>query len=114
MPYIEAKMSFELNDSQKDNLHKKLEDVISGAFSKPKSYIMTNIEDSQRLYMAGSRIDKGAYISISLLGSASKSACQTATQEICDILKTDLGVDTSKVYITYHPADLWGHDGYMF
>lgn len=114
MPYIEAKMSFELNDIQKDNLHKKLEDVISGAFSKPKSYIMTNIKDSQRLYMAGNRIDKGAYISISLLGLASKSACQTATQEICESLKTDLGVDTSKVYITYHPADLWGHDGYMF
>ena len=114
MPYIEAKMSFKLEDAQKDNLHKKLEDVISGTFSKPKSYIMTNIEDSQRLYMAGSRIDKGAYISISLLGSASKSACQAATQEICDILRTDLGVDTSKVYITYHPSDLWGHDGYMF
>ena len=114
MPYIEAKMSFKLEDTQKDDLHKKLEDVISAAFSKPKSYIMTNIEDSQRLYMAGSRIDKGAYISVSLLGSASKSACQAATQEICDILRTDLDVDTSKVYITYHPADLWGHDGYMF
>ena len=29
MPYIEAKMSFKLEDAQKDNLHKKLEDVIS-------------------------------------------------------------------------------------
>ena len=34
MPYIEAKMSFKLEYAQKDNLHKKLEDVISGAFSK--------------------------------------------------------------------------------
>lgn len=114
MPYIEAKMSFKMEDVQKDDLHKKLEDVISAAFSKPKSYIMTNIEDNQRLYMAGERIEKGAYISVSLLGSASKSACQSATKEICDILGSDLGVDTSKVYITYHPAELWGHDGYMF
>lgn len=114
MPYIEAKMSFKLEDAQKDDLHKKLEDVISGAFSKPKSYIMTNIEDSQRLYMAGNRVEKGAYISVKSLGSISKSACQTATQQICDMLSADLGVDTSKVYITYHPVDLWGHDGYMF
>ena len=114
MPYIEAKMSFKLEDVQKDDLHKKLEDVISDAFSKPKSYIMTNIEDNQRLYMAGERIEKGAYISVSLLGAASKSAYQNATKEICDILSADLGVDTSKVYITYHPTDLWGHDGYMF
>ena len=75
---------------------------------------MTNIEDAQRLYMAGERVAKGAYISVSLLGSASKSACQTATKDICDILSSTLGVDTSKLYITYHPADLWGHDGYMF
>ena len=114
MPYIEAKMSFKLDDTQKDDLHKKLEEVISGAFSKPKSYIMTNISDAQRLYMAGKRVEKGAYISVSLLGSVSKTDCQTATKEICDILSSDLGVDTSQVYITYHPSDLWGHDGYMF
>lgn len=114
MPYIEAKLGFKMEDTQKDDLHKKLEDVISAAFSKPKSYIMTNITDTQRLYMAGERVDKGAYISVSLLGSASKSACQSATKEICDILSSDLGVDTSKVYITYHPTDLWGHDSYMF
>ena len=114
MPYIEVKMSFKMNDTQKDDLHKKLEDVISSAFSKPKSYIMTNIEDAQRLYMAGERLEKGAYISVSLLGAVSKSACQSATKGICDILSSDLSADTSKVYITYHPADLWGHDGYMF
>ena len=114
MPYIEAKMSFKLEYAQKDNLHKKLEDVISGAFSKPKSYIMTSIEDATTLYMGGNRVEKGAYISVKSLGSISKSACQTATQAICNILSADLGVDTSKVYITYHPSDLWGHDGYMF
>ncbi|MBR6412623.1 MAG: hypothetical protein IKS41_05640 [Alphaproteobacteria bacterium] len=114
MPYIAAKMSFKLEEVQKDNLHKKLEDVISSAFSKPKSYIMTSIEDAATLYMGGNRVEKGAYISVKSLGSISKSACQTATQAICDMLSADFGVDTSKVYITYHPVDLWGHDGYMF
>ena len=114
MPYIAAKISFKLEDNQKDILHKKLEDVISSTFSKPKCYIMTNIEDAATLYMGGNRIEKGAYISVKSLGTISKSASQTATQQICDILTADLGVDTSKVYITYHPVDLWGHDGYMF
>ena len=114
MPYIDAKVSFKLEETQKDNLHKKLEDVISSAFSKPISYIMTGIEDGATLYMGGNRVEKGAYISIRALGSVSKSACQTATQQICDMLSADFGIDTSKVYITYHPVDLWGHDGYMF
>ena len=114
MPYIDAKMSFKLEESQKDELHKKLENVISSAFSKPANYIMTNIEDSATLYMGGNRVAKGAYISVWSLGSISKSACQKATQEICDMLASDFSVDTSKVYITYHPVDLWGYDGSMF
>ena len=114
MPYIAAKMSFKLEEAQKDNLHKKLEDVIASSFSKPKSYIMTSIEDSATIYMGGNRLGKGAYICVRSLGSISKSACQTATQEICDILASDFGVDTSEVYITYHPVDLWGYDGSMF
>ena len=39
MPYIDAKISFKLDEAQKDNLHKKLEDVISSAFSKPKAIL---------------------------------------------------------------------------
>ena len=47
MPYIEAKLSIELNDSQKDELQAKLAQAVSSAFSKPNAYIMTNIEDEK-------------------------------------------------------------------
>ena len=113
MPYIEAKLSIELNEEQKNELQAKLTDVVSSAFSKPKTYIMANIEDKKSLYMAEKKLDKGAYLSISLLGSTSKPACQTLTKNICDILTT-YGIDSSKVYVTYHPTDLWGWNGMMF
>ena len=114
MPYIEAKMSIKLNNNQKDDLQKKLTDVVSSAFGKPKTYIMTNIEDDKSLYMAERKIEKGAYIAVSLLGSASKSACQALTQEICDILQSDYGIDGANVYVTYHPTELWGWNGSIF
>ena len=41
MPYIEAKLSIELNDNQKDELQAKLAQAVSSAFSKPNAYIMT-------------------------------------------------------------------------
>ena len=113
MPYIEAKLSIELDEIQKDKLQKKLTDVVSSAFSKPKAYIMTNIEDGKSLYMAEKKLNNGAYISISLLGSASKSACQNLTRDICDILSY-YDIDGSNVYVTYHPVDLWGWNGSMF
>ena len=113
MPYIEAKLSVKLDENQKNELQAKLTDVVSSAFSKPKAYIMAGIEDGKSLYMAENKLDKGAYISVSLLGSASKSACQGLTKNICDILSA-YGIDGSEVYVTYHPVDLWGWNGSMF
>lgn len=113
MPYIEAKLSVKLDENQKNELQAKLTDVVADAFSKPKTYIMAGIEDEKSLYMAAKKLEQGAYISVSLLGSASKSACQTLTKSICDIL-SDYGIDSSRVYVTYHPVDLWGWNGLMF
>jgi len=114
MPYIEAKLSIKLDENQKDDLQKKLADAISSAFSKPKSYIMTDIEDAKSLYMGGNKAEKGAYIVVRSLGSVSKPACQSATNEICTMLTNDYGLSGSNIYITYHPVDFWGWNGSMF
>lgn len=113
MPYIEAKLSINLNENEKNDLQAKLTDVVSTSLSKPKAYIMTCIEDGKSLYMAEKKLEEGAYISVSLLGSASKSACQNLTGDICEIL-SGYGIDGSNVYVTYHPVDLWGWNGSMF
>ena len=113
MPYIEAKLSVKLDEDQKNILQDKLTNAVSIAFSKPKAYIMVCIEDCKDLYMAETKLDKGAYVSVSLLGSASKPACQSLTQNICAIL-SGYGIDGSGVYVTYHPVDLWGWNGSMF
>ena len=112
MPYIEAKLSVKLDENQKNDLQAKLTDAVGVAFSKPKAYIMTNIEDGKSIYMAGKSIE-GAYLSVGLLGSTSKPACQALTKSICDIL-VDYGIQGSNVYVTYHPTDLWGWNGSMF
>ena len=114
MPYIEAKLSVKLDDIQKDDLQKKLSDAVSLAFSKPKSYIMANIEDSKSIYMGESKAEKGAYITVRSLGSVAKQSCMAATQAICNMLVSDYGLNGSNIYITYHPVDFWGWNGSMF
>jgi len=114
MPYIEAKLSVKLDETQKDSLQKKLAGAISSAFSKPSAYIMTNIEDEKSIYMGGNKAEKGAYVIVRSLGSVSKPACQAATKEICDILTGEFGLNGSNVYVTYHPVDFWGWNGSMF
>ena len=114
MPYIEAKLSIKLDENQKNELQVKLADAISSAFSKPKTYIMANIEDGKSLYMGGNKIEKGSYIIVRSLGSVSKESCRIATKEICDLLTGDFGLNGSNIYVTYHPVDLWGWNGSMF
>ena len=114
MPYIEAKLSVKLDENQKNELQSKLTDAVSSSFSKPKTYIMTNIEDAKSLYMGGNKIEKGAYIVVRSLGAISKPSCQSATKNICDMLINDYGLSGSNIYITFHPVDLWGWNGSMF
>lgn len=113
MPYIQARLSIKLDENQKADLQSKLTDVISLAFSKPKTYIMAEVQDECSLYMAGNKADS-AYISVSLLGSAPKEKCNMVTQKTCEILSSEYGLDGSKVYVTFHPTDLWGWNGMMF
>lgn len=114
MPYIEAKLSIKLDDNQKNELQTKLTNAVSSAFSKPKAYIMTNIEDDKSLYMGGTKVEKGAYIVVKCLGSVAKTSCQTVTKEICAILTNDYGLKGSNIYVTYHSVDLWGWNDSMF
>lgn len=114
MPFIQAKLTLQLNEAQKDELQNKLSCLVSDIFSKPQAYIMSEVETNCNLYMANKNLEKGAYISISLLGSATKQACQLLTKSICEVLKNDLDIDGSNIYITYHPTDLWGWNSMMF
>ena len=114
MPYIQARLSTKLDENQKSDLQSKLTDVVSLAFSKPKNYVMAEVQDECSLYMAGNKTEKGAYISVSLLGSAPKDKCNMVTQKACEILSNEYGLDGSKVYISFHPVELWGWNGMMF
>ena len=114
MPYIHARLSVKLDEAQKADLQSKITDVVSEAFSKPKNYIMAEVADGCSLFMAGKSLDKGAYISIGLLGSTTKDRCNAVTQKVCEVLSSDYGISGSGVYITYHPTELWGWNGMMF
>jgi phenylpyruvate tautomerase PptA (4-oxalocrotonate tautomerase family) len=114
MPYIEAKISVKMDENKKNELQNKLTDAVALIFSKPKMYVMANIEEATSLFMGGKKIEKGAYVSVSLLGSTTKSVCQNLTKNICDVLNSELGLDGENVYVTYHSVDLWGWNGSMF
>ena len=114
MPYIEAKLSVKLDESQKDELQKKLASAVSSAFSKPKSYIMTNIEDSKSLFMGEAKVEKGAYIEVKILGNVDGGASDKMTSRLCEILQNELGIPGNAVYVSYWGTPNWGWNGGNF
>ena len=113
MPFIDCKISQKLGGEQKEVLKTELGKAVS-IIHKPESYLMVGICDGYDLYFAGKKLEKGAYVSVSLFGSAPSSSYEKMTESICSILETELGIGGSEVYVTYHSVEDWGWDGANF
>lgn len=113
MPFIDSKITLPVPQEKRETIKSELGKVVS-ILSKPESFLMIGIEDNYDLYMGGKKLDKGAYVSVSLFGNASPSAYEQMTSFICDLYQRELGIPGNAVYITYHGVKDWGWDGQNF
>lgn len=113
MPFIDCKISKTLTGEEKEKIKSELGKAAS-LIGKPESYLMVGIADNYDLYFAGRKLENGAYVSVSLFGSAKSSAYEKMTDAVCRILKSELGTDGASVYVTYHPVEDWGWAGRNF
>ena len=113
MPLINAKVTVKTTDRQKEDIKSAFGKLIA-TLNKPESYLMVGIEDSYDLWMGGKKLEKGAYVAVSLLGDAQKASYEKLTGQICDMLSEKLGIPGSAVYVTYHPVSDWGWNGKNF
>ena len=75
---------------------------------------MVGFADGYDLYFAGKKLEKGAYVEVSLFGKASSADYDKMTGRICSILSGELGIPASAVYVTYHGLSDWGWNGSNF
>ncbi|MBR1930701.1 MAG: hypothetical protein IJ833_04380 [Lachnospiraceae bacterium] len=113
MPFIDSKITVTLSESQKESLKTRLGQAVS-IIGKPESYLMVGINDNYTLYFAGEKVEKGAYVEVSLFGNSTASAYEQMTARICEILEEELGIPGNKVYVTYHGVNNWGFNGRNF
>ena len=113
MPFIDSKVTVKLSDQQKEEIKTELGKLIA-TLNKSETYLMVGIEDSYDLWLGGKKLDKGAYVAVSLYGSAPKASYDKLTGQICDLLSSRLGIPGNAVYVTYHPVSDWGWNGANF
>lgn len=113
MPFIDSKITLPLTEEKKEAIKTELGAAIS-TVGKPESFLMVGFEDNYDLYMGGKKLDKGAYVAVSLFGNASSQAYEQMTGEICRIYEEQLSIPGNAVYITYTGVSDWGWNGRNF
>ena len=113
MPFIDTRVTVEVSDPQKEEIKTELGKLIA-ILNKSEAYLMVSMEDACDLWLGGRKLEKGAYVAVSLYGDAPKEAYDRLTGEICGLLQEKLGIPGNAVYITYHPVSDWGWNGKNF
>jgi phenylpyruvate tautomerase PptA (4-oxalocrotonate tautomerase family) len=113
MPFIDSKITLKVAPEKREVIKTELGKAVS-ILNKPESFLMVGFEDDYDLYMGGKKLEKGAYVAVSLFGNASSSAYNQMTEEICNIFEKELGIPGNAVYVTYHGVNDWGWNGSNF
>lgn len=115
MPFVDAKITVPVSTAERDAIKSGLGKAVS-AFGKGESYLMVGIDDEYSLWLGGRELEKGAFVSVSLIGDTPDEGCREFTRSICDLLRSVLGIPGDCVYVTYHPMmrTRWGWNGDTF
>jgi len=114
MPFIDVKVSENLSEEKISKIKSRLGKAISLIPGKSESYLMVNISDGCNLFFKGTNDRPASMTDVSIFGSASRSACESLTEEICNILSEEAQIPSDRSYVKYRFVENWGYDGYMF
>lgn len=115
MPFVDAKITVPVSIEKRDAIKSGLGQAVS-VFGKGENYLMVGIDDEYSLWLGGRKLEKGAFVSVSLIGDTPDEGCSKFTARICDLLYRELGIPGEAVYVTYHPMmrTRWGWNGDTF
>lgn len=68
MPMIKVETTVSLPEEKRNVLKAEIGKAIS-ILGKPESYLMINLVSQQDLYFGGNKLDKGAFVEVTVLGS---------------------------------------------
>ena len=91
MPFIDTKVTMKVSPEKKEIIKQEMGKRIS-ALNKTETYLMVGIEDGYDLWFGGKKLDKGAYVAVSLLGDAPKECYEKMTRQVCDLMAEQLDI----------------------
>ncbi len=114
MPFIGVKTSAKLSDEKKSIIKSRLSRAISLIPGKSEAYLMCAVEDNISMMFRGTESAGIAFVEVKILGSSTKDNYGRLTEEICNILHEEAGINGSDCYVKFEEVKYWGMDGFMF
>lgn len=113
MPFINVKTNSEVSKDKEISIKSALGQAITAVPGKSESWLMVEIEPERKLYFKGTDAP-AAMVEVSVFGSANSSAFSELTSRICTILNSELGIESSRIYVKYEATSEWGWNGSNF
>jgi len=113
MPFIDSKITVTVSEEKKEVIRNALGQSMT-ILNKPEAFLMVGFADNYDLAMGGQKLEKGAYVAVSLFGDGTKAAYEEMTAFICDLYEKELGIPMDAIYVTYHGVHDWGWNGKNF
>ena len=114
MPFVEAKLTVPITYEERVSLHEAIAELVNKTLNKPKEFLMVTIESNLPIWMNVKPLEKGAFISVRLMGDPGREAYTKFTAKISDLLHERFGIGNKSVYVTFHPTDYWGWNKQLF
>ena len=114
MPYINTVTTTKITDEARERLTKEYGKAIELVKGKTEKWLMLRFEDGAKMAFRGNSKADSAIVEVELLGEAEPSDLSALTAKICDMLSSELSLDSTRIYVKYFSTKYWGYDGDNF
>lgn len=113
MPYIHTKTNTKISIEKEIVLKTEFGKAISVIPGKSERWLMLNFTDSERIWFAGDD-SPAAMLEVEIFGGATDSAYDSLTEKLTEIVSTELGIESSRIYVKYEEIEHWGWNSANF
>lgn len=113
MPFIDARFTTPVTDTQEEIIKQRLGKAIT-LIGKSEAYLMVQIQGDCKLYFKGNKDADSAFFEVKLLGKSTKANYEKMTAALCEIASQELSIPTNRIYVKFEEVEYWGHDSFVF
>lgn len=113
MPYIDVRVTANLDETQKMKLKEGLGEIITLIPGKTEAVTMIGLVGGYDLYLNGIPMCDGAYVEIKTFKETAREHKEAVNAGIFKLLETVLSVPPANIYVTFQGHGEWGCNGGM-